>query len=198
MQTLSNTLKLFDSTLGHGDRKAFDFKGIVYSDKDGAINYPSSLPSSDDLLSFYKHFSFHSSSAVGGSLYLSFSSLEKLEDAQSGWRWVNGGENDKWNKSHVVIANRHGDALIADTASSNTPIFGRVPAGEAFEVAGSLNLFFATLTKCMIAELEEFSMETYDEDEGEYNQQFILRVGEIASELLSPDAAEGFVYYFFG
>ncbi|MEJ2044018.1 MAG: hypothetical protein P8X74_11775 [Reinekea sp.] len=197
MKILENSLKRFCEIFGRND---FDIGHVAYNDQ-MSFNYPASLPTSKDLDSLYGHVNFNGHIIVGGEMLLQLESTEKLEGAQHGWRWILNDKQDlqfssRWNEAWVVIGNRNGDALIVDTSTENSAVYGAIQS-DHFKISDSLEKFFDVYVSWMECEYSEFNMETEDED-CNLESEFLERLRKIASDILNPDEVEGFFKFFFG
>jgi len=138
---------------------------------------------------------------VGGRLLLTLYTLDDLETCQHGWRWVrnNGGpviESPIWNKHWIVIADRHGDALVVDDSTAGGVVTGHI-GSYSVKVADDLASFFQVMAEAMMIEAATFNYEVYD---GDFNPlpEFLSAVSAIALRVLGPDGEPGFMEFFFG
>jgi hypothetical protein len=153
------------------------------------------------LRDYYERLRFSDRPLVGGRLLLKLFPLDWLEAAQQGWRWVrdkNGAvtENPIWNKHWIVIADRHGDALVVDDSTASGVVTGHIGSFNV-KIADDLAGFFQVMAEAMTIEASTFNYEVDDED---FNPipEFLDAVSAIALRVLGPDGEAGFMEFFFG
>jgi hypothetical protein len=138
---------------------------------------------------------------VGGALLLGLFTLDQLEMALHGWRWVRhkGGpvtDNPTWDKHWIIIADRHGDAIFVDDSTSDGAVFGSIMQRN-FKIADDLGSFFQVMAEAILVEVNTFNYEVYD-DELNPLPSFLDEVSAIARRLLGPGGEAGFMKFFFG
>jgi len=101
----------------------------AYSANFGTIEYRvfqpivEPIPIGPALQEYFGRLRLSDKPQVGGRLLLMLFTLDDLETCQQGWRWIrkNGGpviEDPTWNKHWIVIADRHGDAIVVDDSTA--------------------------------------------------------------------------------
>jgi hypothetical protein len=138
---------------------------------------------------------------VGGQLLLTLFMIDELKAAQHGWRWISqkGGpvtDNPVWNKSWVVIGDRHGDALVVDDSTVGGTVSGNIGPLN-FKIADDLAGFLQTLAEAMTVEATTYDYEVLDDDCNP-DPAFLDEVSAIARRVLGVDGEAGFMKFFFG
>ena len=138
---------------------------------------------------------------IGGELLLMLFTLDEIERAQHGWRWVRDKagidtENPKWDQHWIIIADRHGDAIFVDDSTDQGVVWGSIMQRN-FKIADDLASFFEVMAEAMTLEAGSFDYNVLDDD---YNPdpRFLDALQVIALRRLAPDASAGFMKFFFG
>ena len=152
------------------------------------------------LKEYYSRLRMSEKPHLGGEFHLMLFTLEQLERAQHGWRWVSdkGGparENPNWNKHWIIIADRDGDAIFVDDSTAEGAVFGSIMQRN-FAIAKDLASFFDVMAEAMTLERSTFNYDVRDDDFNFY-PHFLDEVNAIALRVLGPDGAAGFMKFFF-
>jgi len=197
MADLTESIEKFCSTFGRG---GFDL-GSVRIREPKPVKFPDGLATSPELTLFYSCVELNDSPTIGGEFFFELLSLDKLEQAQYGWRWISKGPNEytedpKWDAAWTIFGNRSDDVLIADTRNDGTPILGSVQK-RTFRIADSLAEFLDTISDCMACEEKSFGFDTKLEDMS-VKPEFLSEIKSLITKRLSPQNVEGFMAFFFG
>lgn len=159
------------------------------------------IPLGPVLKDYYARLRMSEKPQVGGALYLALFTLDQLERAQHGWRWVTDKdgtvkEEPGWNKHWVVVADRHGDAIIVDDSRPGGTVFGNIGSVN-FKIADDLASFFQAMAQAMVIEVKTFDYEVYDDD---FNPEpaFLDAMRAVALRELGAEGETGFMKFFFG
>lgn len=159
------------------------------------------IPLGPVLKDYFARLRMSDTPQVGGELQLTLFTLDDLEAAQHGWRWVRnkGGpvtENPNWNKHWLVIADRNGDAIVVDDSTVGGTVSGHI-GSRNFRIADDLASFFEVMAEAMMLESATFNYDVLDQD---FNQtpNFLNAVSAIALRVLGPEGEAGFMEFFFG
>ena len=162
---------------------------------------PEELLAAGELRTFYANVDFDKLT-IGNTFFMDIATLGELPRYQEGWRWVydldpaGSEDTEYWQASWLVFGDRHGDALFAKLASSESPIFGSIQKTEEYQLASSLESFFLVMTACLVMERAEFQNETKLPDYS-IKAEFIDRTRELVSAYESPEITEQFIQFFF-
>jgi hypothetical protein len=137
---------------------------------------------------------------IGGQFHLTLVSLDQLETAQQGWRWIRTKtgtleeDNVHWNKKWTIIADRHGDVICVNFENNN--VFGSIQKRNFF-ITECLSNFFETLADCMEIESQKYQNNTMDDD---FNPlpDFLDDIKSLTLNKLGDEGSTGFMKFFFG
>jgi len=179
----------------------------AYSANFGTIEYRvfqpivEPIPIGPALQEYFGRLRLSDKPQVGGRLLLMLFTLDDLETCQHGWRWIrkDGGpviEDPTWNKHWIVIADRHGDAIVVDDSTAGGVVTGHIGSYKV-KIADDLASFFQVMAEAITLEAGTFNYEVYDED---FNPipEFLDAVSADARRVLGPDGEAGFMEFFFG
>lgn len=177
------------------------------SENSGTVEYRAPVPIvepiqlGDILKDYYARLRLDDNPMVGGALLLILFSLDQVERAQHGWRWIRDKsgtvtDNPNWDKHWIIIADRHGDAIFVDDSTDEGVVFGSIMQRN-FKIADDLASFFQVMAEAMTLEINTFAYDVRDDDFNFY-PSFLDAVNAIALRVLGPDGAAGFMKFFFG
>lgn len=177
------------------------------SENIGAVHYQAPqpiiepIPLGSILKDYYGRLCMTGRPQVGGTLYLALFTLDQLERAQHGWRWIRdkdgpATENPDWDPHWVVIADRDGDAIVVDDSTAAGTVFGNI-GSKNFLVAEDIASFFQVMADAITLEAVTFDYDVCDDDFNNY-PQFLDAIRGIARRALGPDGEVGFMKFFYG
>jgi hypothetical protein len=177
------------------------------SDNFGTVEFRSPQPIVEPfplgaiLKGYYARLRLENKPQVAGAMQLRLWTLDELETAQHGWRWVRdksgpATDNPNWNKHWIVIADRNGDAIFVDDSAPDGVVSGSIMQRN-FKIADNLASFFEAMAAAILVEVNMFNYDVYDDD---FNPKpdFLDEISAIARRLLGPDGEAGFMKFFFG
>ncbi len=176
------------------------------SDNFGAVEFRSPepvvepIPLGPILRHYYARLRLIDKPMVAGALHLGLFTLDQLETAQHGWRWVRdkGGpvtDNPTWNKHWIIIADRHGDAICVDDSTLDGVVWGSIMQRN-FKIADDLGSFFQVMAQAITLESITFAYDVHDDDFNVY-PNFLDAVHAVAVRVLGSEGAVGFKKFFF-
>lgn len=193
MSDLVQAVETFASAVARFEKKF----GTIALRSSVAIDLPFQL--GDALSEFYSRLGLRDKPAIGGSLHIMLFPLEQLASAQEGWRWISSrdgsrSEDMNWPANWVVFADRNGDAIVADVASSGAAIQGSIQKRNV-PIAPDLASFLRALAACLDEERTAFDYEVMGDD-FEILDAYRSAVETIARDKLGDDGARGFMKFF--
>ncbi|OPK10123.1 hypothetical protein [Pseudomonas sp. VI4.1] len=165
--------------------------------------WPSSLRRSAQLDDFFNCYEPIGVKIETGFTPLKFVSLDALEKAQIGYKWINGDGgkkiNQDWNENYVVFMDDLGGGkpIVALTDIENTPIFASYGPVAPFQIADSLAEFLSALAKLIEVVYGEFNIFDISDDDG-VNPSFVARLDVEIAPILGERNYQNFFDYFYG
>jgi len=105
-------------------------------------------------------------------------------------------EQPTWNKHWIVIADRHGDAIVVDDSTAGGVVIGHIGSYRV-KIADDLASFFQAMAEAITLEAGTFNYEVYDDEFNPF-PEFLNAVSAIALRVLGSDGEAGFMEFFFG
>lgn len=138
---------------------------------------------------------------VGGEMLLMLFTLDELERAQHGWRWIRDKDgpvtdNPQWNPHWIIIADRDGDAIFVDDSTAEGEVWGSIMQRN-FPISKDLASFFQVMAEAIPVEADTFGYDVLLDDCSP-DPCFLDAVHASAVRNLGPDRAAGFMKFFFG
>ena len=158
------------------------------------------IPLGPAVQDYFARLRFEKKPMIGGELLLMLFTLDELESAQYGWRWVRDKtgidtENPKWDQHWIIIADRDGDAIFVDDSTDQGAVWGSIMQRN-FKIADDLASFFDMMAEAMTLEADTFNYEVID-DESNVDQRFLDAMQTMSLRLLGSDGGAGFMKFFF-
>jgi hypothetical protein len=197
MGDLTESIEKFCSRFGRGGMDL----GRISLRVPEPVTFPGQLSTSSELTLLYSSLELNDNPTIGGEFFFEFYSLDKLEQAQYGWRWISIGRNEytedpHWNAAWTIFGNRNDDVLIADTGDPGTPVLGSIQK-RTFRIADSLAEYIDVISDCMACEEESFGFDTKLEDMS-VKPEFLTKIESLITKKLAPKNVDGFMDFFFG
>ncbi|MBS9435543.1 hypothetical protein [Photorhabdus hainanensis] len=186
--------------------KKFNLQGKFEGNNSVELKWPNSIEHSKEIDFFLNKFEPINVKIETGITPITFFEVEKIEQAQYGYRWIKNSENildnPKWSKNHLVFMDDFsgGKPIIAVTDIKGTSIYANYDVGEPFKIADSLADFFLSIAKLIEIVYGRFNIFDIgdDNDDDELSSEFIDMITKEIKPIIGSSNFESFFDYFYG
>ncbi|MBP1035044.1 hypothetical protein J8631_05675 [Serratia fonticola] len=165
--------------------------------------WPNGLACSKELEYFFNNYDPRNVKIETGFTPIKFFSMDVLEKAQYGYKWIKSSTsvsvNPSWPDDYVVFMDDVGGGkpIIAVTTHLGTSIYANYDVGVPFKIADSLSDYLFSLAKLIEIVYGEFNIFDIADDNG-LNNAFVKRLKEDIEPVIGVDNFNGFLDYFYG
>ncbi|ERT10542.1 hypothetical protein LGZ99_22550 [Photorhabdus temperata] len=184
----------------------FNLQGKFEGNNSVELKWPNSIEYSEEINFFFNKFEPINIKIETGITPITFFEVEKIEQAQYGYRWIKDSasisDNPKWSKNHLVFMDDFGGGkpIIAITDIKGTPIYANYSVGEPFKIADSLADFFLSIAKLIEIVYGKFNIFDIGDnnDDDELSSEFIDIITNEIKPIIGSNNFESFFDYFYG
>lgn len=166
--------------------------------------WPENIPSSVELDIYMGHYQPHDVLVETGFAPILFWSVDQLQQALIGYRWVGKSEpfeeSDTWPPHWVIIADDlgKGNPILVDTNQEGTPVYAGYDAGEPFLIASNLADFFVAMSTLIEVVYGLFEIFEITDDDSVVLPEFDARLKAAIEPILGAELFVHFYDYFYG